>query len=143
MLEFNPINPLAAKAPWLINNRDHRKLLVVDGRIAFIGGINISSVYSSGSVARRTGKSAGNTVAWRDTDLQIEGPVVAELQKLFLETWEKQRGKPLAEKDYFPALDRAGEGHRARHRQHARRPLQPDLPDADLGHRQCRKTGAS
>ena len=44
ILEFNPINPLAAKESWQINNRDHRKLLVVDGRIAFIGGINISSV---------------------------------------------------------------------------------------------------
>ena len=108
VLEFNPLNPLAAKAEWQINNRDHRKLLVVDGRIAFIGGINISSVYSSGSVVRRlhnvAGKVAENTVAWRDTDLQIEGPVVGELQKLFMETWEKQHGKPLAGKDYFPAL---------------------------------------
>jgi len=108
VLEFNPINPLAAKTPWLINNRDHRKLLVVDGRTAFIGGINISSVYSSGSAARRTGKPAANTVAWRDTDLQIEGPVVGELQKLFMETWEKQRGKPLAQKGYFPALKAQG-----------------------------------
>lgn len=108
VLEFNPINPLAAKTPWLINNRDHRKLLVVDGRTAFIGGINISSVYSSGSIVRRTGKATGNTVAWRDTDLQIEGPVVGEFQKLFMETWEKQRGKPLVEKDYFPALKAQG-----------------------------------
>ena len=108
VLEFNPVNPLAAKTPWLINNRDHRKLLVVDGRIAFIGGINISSVYSSGSVVRRTGKPAENDVAWRDTDLQIEGPVVGELQKLFMETWEKQRGKPLAPKDYFPELKAQG-----------------------------------
>jgi len=107
VLEFNPINPLKAKTPWLINNRDHRKLLVVDGRTAFIGGINISSVYSSGSVATR-GKAAGNTVAWRDTNIQIEGPVVGELQKLFMETWEKQRGKPLAAKKYFPALKAQG-----------------------------------
>lgn len=104
VLEFNPINPLAAKTPWLINNRDHRKLLVVDGRTAFLGGINISSVYSSGSIVRRAGKADGNAVAWRDTDLQIEGPVVGEFQKLFMQTWEKQRGKPLAQKDYFPAL---------------------------------------
>jgi cardiolipin synthase len=108
VLEFNPINPLAAKTPWLINNRDHRKLLVVDGGTAFIGGINISSVYSSGSIARRTVKAAENTAAWRDTDLQIEGPVVGELQKLFMETWEKQRGKPLAPKEYFPALKAQG-----------------------------------
>lgn len=108
VLEFNPINPLDAKAPWLINNRDHRKLLVVDGRIAFIGGINISSVYSSGSAARRTKKVAENKVPWRDTDLQIEGPVVGELQKLFVGTWEKQHGKPLAKKDYFPVLTAEG-----------------------------------
>ncbi len=104
VLQFNPINPLAAKTPWLINNRDHRKLLIVDGRTAFIGGINISSVYSSGSAARRSAKAPKNALAWRDTDLQIEGPVVAELQKLFMQTWEKQRGTPLAAKTYFPAL---------------------------------------
>ena len=104
VLEFNPINPLATRTPWLINNRDHRKLLVVDGRTAFIGGVNISSVYSSGSVVGRKKAPGGRTPAWRDTHIQIDGPVVGEFQKLFLETWEKQRGQPLASKDYFPAL---------------------------------------
>ena len=104
VLEFNPVNPLAAKTTWLINNRDHRKLLIVDGRTAFLGGINISSVYSSGSVARR----AASAVPWRDTDLQIEGPVVGELQKLFIGTWEKQRGKPLSPRAYFPELTAQG-----------------------------------
>ncbi|MDO8772545.1 MAG: phospholipase D-like domain-containing protein, partial [Burkholderiaceae bacterium] len=99
----------AAKPPWLINNRDHRKILVVDGKIAFIGGINISSVYSSGSVVKRTGKASGNTLAWRDTDLQIEGPVVGEFQKLFMQTWEKQRGQPLVLRAYFPPLTVQGE----------------------------------
>ncbi len=112
MLEFNPLNPLTTKKAWQIDNRDHRKLLVVDGKIAFIGGINISSVYSSGSIpgrrARPVRPESGNPVPWRDTDLQIEGPVVAELQKLFMETWEKQRGKPLAAKDYFPTLKEQG-----------------------------------
>lgn len=108
VLEFNPINPLDARKSWLIYNRDHRKLLVVDGRIAFIGGINISSVYSSSPSIRRARQAAGNAIAWRDTDLQIEGPVVGELQKLFVETWDKQHGKPLAEKDYFPVLTVAG-----------------------------------
>ena len=108
VLEFNPVNPLATKTPWLINNRDHRKLLVVDGRTAFIGGINISSVYSSGSVARRATKAPKDAVAWRDTHIQIEGPVVGELQKLFMQTWEKQRGKPLALKEYLPALSAQG-----------------------------------
>ena len=68
VLEFNPINPLAAKKEWLLNNRDHRKLLVVDGLVAFIGGINISSVYSSGSATKRPRNASVNSVAWRDTD---------------------------------------------------------------------------
>ncbi len=104
VLEFNPVNPLVLRVPWAINHRDHRKLLVVDGRVAFIGGININSVYSSGSGAWRPRKGAENAIAWRDTDLQIEGPVVGELQKLFIESWTKQHGAPLAKKDYFPPL---------------------------------------
>jgi cardiolipin synthase len=48
-LEFNPVNPATAKAGWDVNQRDHRKLLIVDGRTMFLGGINISSVYSGGS----------------------------------------------------------------------------------------------
>ena len=47
-------------------------------------------------------------VEWRDTDLQLRGPVVAEFQKLFLETWEKQHGRALAEKNYFPQLEMVG-----------------------------------
>lgn len=108
VLEFNPVNPFAGKTRWLLNNRDHRKLLVVDGRIAFIGGINISSVYSSGSIIHRPGKAPTAAVPWRDTDLQLEGPVVAEFQKLFIETWDKQRGEPLAARDYFPPLKAEG-----------------------------------
>jgi len=108
VLEFNPVNPLVAKKAWLLNNRDHRKLLVVDGRSAFLGGINISSVYSFGSTVKRPAQPArqagGDKLAWRDTDLQIEGPVVGELQKLFMETWAKQHGSPLAAKNYFPSL---------------------------------------
>jgi len=108
LLEFNPINPLKVRAQWLVNNRDHRKLLIVDGRTAFIGGINISSVNSVGSVISRKKQTEGQSVAWRDTDLQIEGPAVGEFQKLFMETWEKQHGKPLAPKEYFPALKAQG-----------------------------------
>lgn len=108
VLEFNPVSPLAGNAAWQPNNRDHRKLLVVDGRTAFIGGVNISSVYSSGSVGRR-GKGAANPAGWRDTHLQIDGPVVAELQKLFIESWTRQRGEPLAGRAYFPSLQPAGQ----------------------------------
>jgi len=108
VLEFNPVKPLAAKGAWLINNRDHRKLLIVDGRTVFLGGINISNVYSSGSVLKRPGKELADSVAWRDTDLQIVGPVVAEFQKLFLQTWDKQHGPALAAKAYFPTLTAQG-----------------------------------
>jgi len=109
VLEFNPVNPLEAKVGWDVNQRDHRKLLIVDGRIAFLGGINISSVYSGGSSSAGGSRGTGQPLPWRDTDLQVEGPVVAELQKLFIETWEKQKGEPLAKRQYFPALQRQGD----------------------------------
>jgi cardiolipin synthase A/B len=114
VLEFNPVNPLAAKAGWAVNQRDHRKLLVVDGRSAVLGGINISSVYSSSGQGSSGGMSGGSrggdakSLPWRDTDLLIEGPVVAPLQKLFMETWQAQKGKPLAPRQYFPALQERG-----------------------------------
>ena len=108
VLEFNPMNPLAAKIAWDINHRDHRKLLLVDGRTAFLGGINISSVYSSGSSFKRSKGSLDTTRGWRDTHIQIDGPVVAEFQKLFIETWTKQNGKTLAKRDYFPAISPQG-----------------------------------
>jgi len=102
VLEFNPMNPLAARREWALNQRDHRKLLIVDGRIAFLGGINISSVYSGNSFSRGTGPRPNGHPAWRDTDLQLQGPVVAELQKLFLATWQAQKGDALADRVYFP-----------------------------------------
>ncbi len=113
VLEFNPVNPLAGnKKSWLLNNRDHRRQLVIDGRIAFTGGINISDTYSSapGKRARKKRDSATDpTVGWRDTHIQIEGPVVAEFQKLFMQTWARQKGEPLAAKNYFPKLKAQGD----------------------------------
>ena len=108
VVEFNPVNPLASKGGWSPNHRDHRKLLVVDGAVAFLGGINISSVYSSGSGGRRAAKAADPAAGWRDTDIQVEGPVVAEFEKLFGQTWDKQKGKPLAPQAATPA---APQGH--------------------------------
>lgn len=108
VLEFNPINPLTAKGPWELNSRDHRKLLIVDGRSVILGGINISNVYASGSFLKRAHKPPPAGVMWRDTDLKIEGPVVAEFQKLFLQTWEKQKAPKLAAKNYFPKLTPQG-----------------------------------
>jgi len=106
-LEYNPINPAKAQEGWLLTHRDHRKILIVDGSIAFTGGVNISRVYSSSSLS--VGEHDRKIEeAWRDTHVQIEGPVVAEFQKLFLDTWSRQRGPELPQKDYFPALKREG-----------------------------------
>lgn len=116
VLEFNPINPLVARKAWSLNQRDHRKLLIVDGHTAFLGGINISSVYSGGSFqhgsrAQPIDDAPGTRElgpAWRDTDLRLRGPVVAELQKLFLDTWLQQKGSVLNSKNYFPPLQNVG-----------------------------------
>ena len=106
-LEYNPINPAKAREKWLLTHRDHRKILVVDGSVAFTGGVNISRVYSSSSVS---GEHRERRIdeAWRDTHVQIEGPAVAEFQKLFLETWARQKGPELPKRDYFPTLEREG-----------------------------------
>lgn len=90
VVEFNPVNPFKAQGKWLLAHPDHRKILIVDGKIAITGGINISSVYSSKPSGRDEDKGA--PLPWRDTDVQIEGPAVAEFQKLFLETWSRQNG---------------------------------------------------
>jgi cardiolipin synthase len=108
VLEFNPVNPLTAKKGWQINNRDHRKLLVADGRIAFVGGINISDVYSSGSSATRSQGPDRKRTNWRDTHASIEGPAVAEFQKLFIETWDRGKGDAMPARNYFPPLKRVG-----------------------------------
>ena len=108
VLEYNPVNPLKAKAGWEVNQRDHRKLLVVDGRTAIMGGINISAVYSGSAPRRLASAPSQKGLPWRDTDLQLDGPVVAELQKLFLANWEQQKGEPLGARDYFPKLERQG-----------------------------------
>jgi cardiolipin synthase A/B len=103
---FNPINPLKAREEWGLTHRDHRKILIADGKVAIIGGINISEVYSSSPLKRRRGKKT--PIHWLDTDIQIEGPAVAEFQKLFLDTWQKQKGPKLAERNYSPDLKEVG-----------------------------------
>ncbi len=107
VLEFNPVNPLVAKKGWELNQRDHRKLLIIDGATAFLGGINISGVYSSGSSLVKHAAKSGDA-QWRDTDIQIDGPVVADFQKLFLDAWASQKAAPLPQRDYFPKLKPAG-----------------------------------
>ena len=106
VIEFNPVNPLEAHGEWLLLHPDHRKILIIDGKVAITGGINISSIYSSKLSGRR--EAEGTPLPVRDTDIQIEGPAVAEFQKLFLDTWQKQQGPKLSERTYFPDLKEEG-----------------------------------
>jgi cardiolipin synthase A/B len=106
VLEFNPVNPFKSHGNWLLAHPDHRKILIVDGKIAITGGINISSVYSSKLSGRE--RDEGAPLPWRDTDVQIEGPAVAEFQKLFLDTWSKQNGPKLSERNYYPKMKEDG-----------------------------------
>ena len=105
---FNPVNPLRRLGRWRINHRDHRKILVVDGRVAFTGGANISDTYANGSLFHRKARRTAN-LGWRDTHVRIEGPAVAALQLLFVENWFSQKGDGLDPKVYFPALAEAGD----------------------------------
>jgi cardiolipin synthase len=106
VVEFNPVNPFKAHGHWLLVHPDHRKILIIDGKVAISGGINISSVYSTRLSGR--GEVEGAPLPWRDTDVQIEGPAVAEFQKLFFDTWQKQQGPELSERNYFPDLKEEG-----------------------------------
>ena len=106
VLEYRPVNPFAARFPWTLSHRNHRKMLVVDGRVAFTGGINISEVYASG-LDRGQSKS-GPPEYWRDTDIELEGPVVTEVQRLFISEWNYQKGPTLGSRNYFPELKSQG-----------------------------------
>jgi cardiolipin synthase A/B len=106
--EFNPVNPLRARM-WRLNHRDHRKILVVDGSVAFTGGINFHRVYRTGSSPLRRGMPTLEE-GWRDTHVEIRGPAVRAFQELFIGTWEKQHCGPLPARTPFPAL--ASEGGR-------------------------------
>jgi cardiolipin synthase len=106
VLAFNPVNPAKRIGKWELNNRDHRKLLVVDGKVAFTGGINISSTYANSSFFRSKRKPSADDkkVGWRDTHIKIEGPAVASLQWIFINAWVDQDAGELAEANYFPPL---------------------------------------
>ena len=100
IVEFNPLNPVT------FNFRDHRKILVVDGERAIVGGINLSTSYQT--LAGSGGAGGKGAPFWRDTDLEIEGPAVAQLQALFFQQWEQQKGPALDRARYFPALAAGG-----------------------------------
>ena len=104
VLEYNPLRP-NARVPIKVNARDHRKLLCVDGRIAITGGVNISRVYRNTSTHVAADP---DEEAWRDTDVRIEGPVVAQFERYFMETWRQQKGPVIADAPPAPPASPKG-----------------------------------
>ena len=84
-----------------MNNRTHRKLLVVDGRVGFTGGVGIAPAWTG---------HAQDAEHWRDSHFKVEGPVVAQMQAVFMDNWVKVSGDVLHGSRYFPAIEPVGEG---------------------------------
>jgi cardiolipin synthase len=83
-----------------VNLRNHRKIVLTDGKVAFTGGLNVGDEY--------LGESA-RFGPWRDTFLRLEGPAVEGLQSVFVEDWDFAFGEPLQGPEYFPAFASAGD----------------------------------
>ena len=94
---FHSLNPFALKR---INHRNHRRILVVDGRVGFTGGIGVGTDWTG------DGREVGH---WRQTDVRVEGPVVRLLQAAFAENWRDATGTLLGGDAYFPPAERRGE----------------------------------
>jgi cardiolipin synthase A/B len=98
-VEVERYNPWRITHLAQINNRTHRKILVLDGRIGFTGGAGIGDEWTG---------DAQDPDHWRDTHFRVEGPAVAQMQAAFMENWIETTGIVLHGADYFPALARAG-----------------------------------
>ena len=85
--------------PFRYNHRTHRKLLIVDGSIAFVGGVGIADNWAG---------DADSPQHWRENHYQVTGPVVAQFQAIFMVNWLKTGGHVLHGDDYFPTLARTG-----------------------------------
>ena len=85
-----------------MNNRTHRKLLIVDGKVGFTGGVGIAPAWTG---------NAQDPDHWRDTHVRIEGPAVAQMQAVFLDNWIKVTGDVLHGPEFFPPLAQRGESH--------------------------------
>ena len=94
-VEVERYHPLRWYTLTRINNRTHRKLLVIDGRIGFTGGVGIADQWKG---------DARSKDEWRDSHFRIVGPAVAQMQAAFSDNWIKTRGEVLYGDEYFPAL---------------------------------------
>ncbi len=107
VVEYNPMRHFKMGSREKFHNRTHRKTLIVDGAIAFTGGINIGNTYLKSR--SKLDKVSPPEEFWRDTHVMIEGPAAHDFQRLFIETWQKQKGPPLAPADYYPAVGKKGD----------------------------------
>lgn len=99
-VEFQVFHPLHWYNLARMNNRTHRKLLVVDGRIGFTGGVGIADNWDG---------NAQDPDHWRDSHYRIEGPAVAQMQAAFMDNWMKTTGRVLRGEAYFPHLESVGD----------------------------------
>ena len=101
LVQYNPINPL--KGPLSLNQRDHRKILIADDEVAIVGGVNLSTTYESAPALTHALETKKEQQAqppsahpvWHDVDLEIRGPVVPVLSRLFRRHWQEQQGPEL------------------------------------------------
>lgn len=101
-------HPLLETEPMDLANRNHRKVLIIDGRTGFAGGLNFTNAYRFSSDAPVKDKRFGE--GWRDTHVRIEGPAIAAMQRAFLRIWQDTaEGRPIPQADYFPELPPAGD----------------------------------
>ncbi len=98
-IELKMYHPLRWYNLSRMNNRTHRKLLIVDGNVGFTGGVGIAPIWTG------DGQDPDH---WRDSHFRVEGPVVAQLQGVMLDNWSKATGQVLHGPDYFPPISRAG-----------------------------------
>jgi cardiolipin synthase len=84
-----------------MNDRTHRKLLVIDGRVGFTGGVGIAQEWTG---------HAQDEKHWRDTHFRVAGPVVGHMQAVFMDNWVKATGNVLHGPNYFPHVEAAGNG---------------------------------
>jgi cardiolipin synthase len=99
-VEFEFFRPLRWYNLDRINNRTHRKLLIVDGRVGFTGGVGVADHWLG---------NAQDADHWRDSQFRLEGPAVAQMQAAFADNWSRTHGVVLQGGDYFPELARAGD----------------------------------
>jgi cardiolipin synthase A/B len=100
LCEYRPVRSLLALISRKAHRRNHRKIMVVDGRIGFIGGLNISREYAAGSApgllaSKHAGKD-DSSPGWRDSHVRVQGPVVQQLQALFIDHWNRHARVPIA-----------------------------------------------